>query len=101
MSRKKMKNLQFAVLGLGIFGAQMVKTLAASGCEVLAVDSRPSRVDEVRDYATHCVVADATDERVLVNLGISNFDNVIIGIGTNNRLRLCAHCCAKNWARKM
>jgi len=83
MSRKKMKNLQFAVIGLGIFGTEMVKTLANKGCEVLAIDADPNRIAEVSDYATHCVNADATDERVLAQLGLSSFDNVIIGIGRN------------------
>lgn len=83
MGRKKMKNLQFAVLGLGIFGARMVRTLAKNGCMVLAVDSNPVRVDEVKEYATRCVLADVTDEHTLRDLDIASFDNVIIGIGGN------------------
>ena len=105
MSRKKMKNLQFAVIGLGIFGTEMVKTLANKGCEVLAIDSDANRVAEVSDYATHCVNADATDERVLEQFGISSFDNVIIGIGRNIQASimctlLCKELGAKNITAK-
>lgn len=105
MSRKKMKNLQFAVIGLGIFGTEMVKTLANKGCEVLAIDSRQTRIDEVKDYATHCVLADATDEKVLQQIGISSFDSIIIGIGANIQASimctlLCKEMGAKNITAK-
>jgi trk system potassium uptake protein TrkA len=105
MSRKKMKNLQFAVIGLGIFGTEMVKTLATKGCEVLAIDADANRIAEVSDYATHCVNADATDERVLQQIGLPSFDNVIIGIGRNIQASimctlLCKELGAKNITAK-
>lgn len=105
MSRKKMKNLQFAVIGLGIFGTEMVKTLANKGCEVLAIDADANRIAEVSDYATHCVNADATDERVLEQIGLPSFDNVIIGIGRNIQTSimctlLCKEMGAKNITAK-
>ena len=105
MSRKKMKNLQFAVIGLGIFGTEMVKTLANKGCEVLAIDADPNRIAEVSDYATHCINADATDERVLQQIGISSFDNIIIGIGRSIQASimctlLCKELGAKNITAK-
>ncbi|MBQ4444172.1 MAG: TrkA family potassium uptake protein [Clostridia bacterium] len=105
MSRKKMKNLQFAVIGLGIFGTELVKTLANKGCEVLAIDADANRIAEVSDYATHCVNADATDERVLEQIGLSSFDNVIIGIGRNIQASimctlLCKEMGAKNITAK-
>lgn len=105
MSRKKMKNLQFAVIGLGIFGTEMVKTLANKGCDVLAIDHNPARIDEVADYATHCITADATDERVLREIGIASFDNVIISIGSNLQVSimctlLCKELGAKNITAK-
>lgn len=105
MSRKKMKNLQFAVIGLGIFGTELVKTLANKGCEVLAIDADANRIAEVSDYATHCVNADATDERVLEQIGLPSFDNVIIGIGRNIQASimctlLCKEMGAKNITAK-
>lgn len=105
MSRKKMKNLQFAVIGLGIFGTEMVKTLANKGCEVLAIDADANRIAEVSDYATHCINADATDERVLAQIGLPSFDNVIIGIGSNIQASimctlLCKELGAKNITAK-
>ena len=105
MSRKKMKNLQFAVIGLGIFGTEMVKTLSNKGCDVLALDNDAACIDEVMDYATHCVNADATDEQVLREIGIASFDNVIIAIGSNLQASimctlLCKELGAKNITAK-
>ena len=78
------------------------KTLANKGCEVLAIDEDPARIDEVVDYATHCVNADATDERVLEQIGISSFDNVIIGIGTNIQASImCTLLCRELGARNI
>ena len=102
MGRKKMKNLQFAVLGLGIFGSRMVKTLAKNGCIVLAVDRKQARVDEVKEYATRTVLADVTDEHTLRDLDIASFDNVIIGIGGNMQASImCTLLCKELGAQNI
>ena len=36
---------------------------------------------EFASIATHAVIADTTDENILKNLGIRNFDHVIVAIG--------------------
>ena len=74
---------QFAVLGLGRFGVEMVKALSAIGCEVLAVDVSEERTAEVADIATYTVAADSSEENTLKTLGIAAFDVVIIAIGEN------------------
>lgn len=80
----KIKNMeQFAVIGLGKFGAAITKTLYKLGKDVLAIDSHEERVNNVRDHATHTITADASDINVLKELGIPNFDAVIIAIGEN------------------
>jgi trk system potassium uptake protein TrkA len=78
-----MKNMQFAVLGLGRFGLSLVKELSRMGLDVLAVDSDPNKVNLARDIATYAVEADSTDEQVLKTLGIRNFDVVVVSIGEN------------------
>ena len=80
MSEKK-KNRNFAVLGLGRFGTSVVKTLAESNVDILACDCESSKLHEVAEYATHVVQADVTDENALINLGLGNFDVVILGMG--------------------
>ncbi|MGI6435858.1 MAG: potassium channel family protein [Syntrophomonadaceae bacterium] len=78
-----MKNMQFAILGLGRFGFSLVRELSRMGLDVLAVDADPNRVNNARDIATYAVEADTTDENVLKALGIRNFDVVVVAIGEN------------------
>ena len=72
---------EFAVIGLGRFGGSICRSLAEEGMEVLAIDMNENRVNEFSMIASHAVVGDSTDEKVLKNLGIRNFDHVIVAIG--------------------
>lgn len=72
---------QFAVIGLGRFGQSLARALSEMDCEVLAVDSDPERVEEIQDAVTQAVQADATEERTLRELGLRNFDVVVVAIG--------------------
>jgi trk system potassium uptake protein TrkA len=72
---------QYAVIGLGKFGASVACTLAKLGHQVLAVDIDEDKVQQVADGVTHAVQADATDEDILRAIGIRNFDVVIVTIG--------------------
>ncbi len=72
---------QYVVLGLGIFGSTICKTLSSFGCEVLAVDIDSECVDRVSEYTTKAVVGDITDKDFLISLGIDEFDVGIVAIG--------------------
>jgi trk system potassium uptake protein len=74
---------QFAVIGLGRFGGSICRALSRQGMEVLAIDKDEERINEYSSIATHAVIADSTDETVLKNLGIRNFEHVIVAIGDN------------------
>lgn len=74
------KALQVAILGLGIFGSTLSETLAENGVEVLAVDIDPVCVERVSDEVTRAVVADITDKEQLLELGITEFDVVIVSL---------------------
>ncbi|MBC9783756.1 TrkA family potassium uptake protein [Heliobacterium chlorum] len=74
---------QFAVIGLGRFGTSIAKTLYQMGYDVLAIDTSEERVNEVADFVTHALQADAKDEDVLKKVGIRNFDTVIVAIGSD------------------
>lgn len=74
---------QFVIIGLGRFGFSIAKTLAEHGYDVLAIDSDEKKVDDISDYVTHAVKADAADEKTLQTLGVSKFDVAIISIGDN------------------
>ena len=76
-------NKEFAVIGLGRFGGSIVRELRELETDVLAIDVDEERVNEFADIATETVICNTTDETVLKNLGLRNFDNVIVAIGDN------------------
>lgn len=76
-------NRQFAVIGLGRFGASVARTLYDMGSQVLGIDADDERVRAIVQDVTRAVAADATDEQVLRSLGVCNFDVVILGIGSD------------------
>ena len=79
----KKQTKSFAVLGLGRFGSNIARTLEEYGAQVLAVDSREEKVEEIADEVTHAVQADVTDLSALRSMGIAEFDGVIVAIGEN------------------
>lgn len=86
---------QFAVIGCGRFGSSVAETLYELGHEVLAIDINEERVHEISDRVTCAVQADVSDEKVLIELGIGNFDVVIVSIGSNYQASIMATLMAK------
>lgn len=78
-----MLNKQYVVLGLGVFGSTIVKTLSEFGCEVLAVDKDSECVQRISDFATKAVIGDFTDVEFLSSLGIEEFDVGIVATGSH------------------
>lgn len=74
---------EFAVIGLGRFGGSIVEELNELDANVLAIDRDAERVRDFQDIATESVIADTTEESVLKDLGLRNFDHVIVAIGDN------------------
>lgn len=72
---------QFVVLGLGIFGSTLVKTLSQYGREVITIDKNPENVQRVADFATKAVIGDVTDFQFLSDLGLDDMDVGIVAIG--------------------
>jgi len=73
---------QIVVVGLGRFGASVASTLHRIGHDVLAIDTDGRAVQSISNEITHSIQADGTNETVLRELGIGNFDIAIISIGT-------------------
>lgn len=71
------------VIGLGRFGGQVAESLTRLGHEVLGVDDDAKLVQQWSDRLTHVVQADATDEDVLRQIGVSEFSRAVVGIGTD------------------
>ncbi|QDP40035.1 potassium channel family protein [Radiobacillus deserti] len=74
---------EFAVIGLGRFGGSICHELSKEGMDVLAIDLDEDKVNEFKNIASHAVIADTTDEKVLKEIGIRNIDHVIVAIGDN------------------
>ena len=77
------KRKEFVVFGLGKFGLSVARTLADNGCQVMAVDSEQSKVEEIAEAVTYAVCMDVTDADAIHSLGIRNFDGAIVAIGEN------------------
>jgi trk system potassium uptake protein len=73
---------RLAVIGLGRFGGQVADALVRLGHEVLAVDQDAGMVEKWTERLTFVVQADATQERVLRQLGFAEFDRVVVGLGS-------------------
>ena len=72
---------QFVVLGLGIFGSTLVKTLSQFGREVIAIDKDSENVQRVSEFVTKAVIGDVTDIQFLTDLGLDDIDVGIVAIG--------------------
>jgi trk system potassium uptake protein TrkA len=74
---------EFAVIGLGNFGAMVTRKLYEYGCRVTAVDSNKTRVQDMQEQCHQAIFADATDRRFLQNLEVDKFDSFIVSTGDN------------------
>jgi trk system potassium uptake protein TrkA len=74
---------QFVIIGLGRLGSSMLDTLLSLGHEVLGIDTDRELVQELSaDYPNaHLIAADATDESVLRDLNVGQFDGAAVVIG--------------------
>ena len=72
---------QFAVIGLGSFGATVALQLAQLNHDVIGIDTMKRNVEDIGDQLTHAVIADASDEPVREELNIKNCAAVVVAIG--------------------
>lgn len=72
---------KFAVIGLGVFGNSIARTLAERGAEVLAIDNDTEHVDAIKDEVAYAVSLDATDIRALEAQNVQDMDAVVIAMG--------------------
>lgn len=73
---------EFAVIGLGRFGRAVVRSLAAAGQAVLAIDRDPLRIEQVADEAESTAQVDTTDERAVAALRLGRMACVVVTIGS-------------------
>lgn len=90
----------FAVIGAGRFGSSLARTLHELGHEVMIMDFNDEIIQSVSEYVTHAVVVDVMDEAALRELGLSNFDVVIVAIGSDTEASIMATIMAKELGAK-
>jgi trk system potassium uptake protein len=73
---------QYVVIGLGRFGVSIATTLHNMGHDVLAIDQDEKIITNISSQLTRVVQADATNEKVLRELGVTDFDGAILAIGS-------------------
>lgn len=78
-----MKPKIIAVLGLGVFGSSICKTLSEFDVEIIAVDLDIENVNRIDQYVTQGAQADITNLEALRSLGIENADIAIVATGSN------------------
>lgn len=71
------------LIGLGRFGKHIALNLNRLGHQVMAVDHREERVEEVLPYVTNAQIGDSTNADFLESLGIRNYDVCMVTIGND------------------
>ena len=86
---------QFAVFGLGSFGASVAVTLQQLGCEVVAVDNHMEHVQEISEQVSYAIKANAGDPEVIKSLGTRNLDGVVVAVADDMEASVMATLVSK------
>lgn len=71
------------LIGLGRFGRNIALNLSRLGHQVMTVDHREERVEEILPFVTNAQIGDSTNPEFLESLGIRNYDVCIVTIGND------------------
>ena len=82
-AKRRIVHKNVIVIGMGRFGSSLARELMRTGHEVLGVDTDERLVQQMSHELTHTVKADTTDESVLSEIGISEFDAAVVAIGAD------------------
>lgn len=83
---------QFVVIGVGRFGYNLAVSLSKLNNQVIAIDIDRKKIEDIKDYVSEAVIADALDIRTLKEFIDKDVDTVIIAtasdVGTSTLLVL-------------
>ena len=71
------------MIGMGRFGSHLCKKLSDLGNDIMIIDYKEEKLEDLLPYVTSAKIGDCTNTKVLDSLGISNFDICIVCIGNN------------------
>lgn len=83
MDKEKIEMKSVLLIGLGRFGKHIVLNLNQLGHEVMAIDHREDRVNDILPFVTNAQIGDSTNVDFLDSLGVRNFDVCIVAIGND------------------
>ncbi len=89
------------LIGLGRFGKHVARKLHELNHEVMAVDKREERVEDVLSYVTNAQIGDSMSEAFLRSLGVGNYDVCIVAIGNDFQSSLETTSLLKELGAKM
>ncbi len=75
---------QVCVIGIGRFGAAVAQELYQAGHDVLAIDTDEAKIQDLLGHVTYAVRADASNESVLKELDVADFDVAVVALGSEN-----------------
>ena len=78
-----MAKKQVVVIGLGRFGSGVARSLYNLGHDVLAMDVNDDRVQSMMGQVTYPVSGNATNETVLKELGVPDYDAAVVAVGSD------------------
>ena len=78
-----MSTYTIGILGLGVFGTTIAKTLHKYDCNIIAIDNHEYQINQLESILTRGVVGDITDRSLLRAAGIQNCDAVVVATGNN------------------
>ena len=76
-----MKNI--LLIGAGRFGRHIARQLSQLGHQVMAVDWKEERINDVLPFVTNAQIGNSTNPDFLRSLGVGNYDVCMVAIGDN------------------
>ena len=89
------------LIGLGRFGKHVAMKLSELNHQVMAIDKREERVNDIMPFVTNAQIGDSTNEEFLESLGINDYDITIIAIGNDFQSSLETTSLVKELGAKM
>ncbi len=74
-------NDKFAVIGLGMIGTGIARSLAKRGAEVIAIDADHEKVEYIKDEVALAVALNSTDKKALQAQNLEETDAVVVAMG--------------------
>ena len=78
-----MAKKQVVVIGLGRFGSGVARSLYNLGHDVLGMDVNEDRVQAMMGQVSYPVAGNATNENVLKELGVADYDAAVVSVGSD------------------